>query len=83
MLFQPGPEVEEQVLIFQQTYKEKSKQLGAMNDELDMYRQQVQLFKDEIVGLDGQMNTIKKKWFKVKKAQDTAHLNLTGSGKVQ
>ena len=71
---QPGPEVEEQILIYQQTFKEKNKQLIAMDDELDMYRQQVQLFKDEIIRLDVEMNTIKKKWFKVKKQQESANM---------
>lgn len=69
---QPGPEVEEQILVYQQTFKEKGAQLKAMDEELDMYRQQVGLFKDEIVRLDATMAAVKKKWFKVKKAQESA-----------
>lgn len=63
---QPGPEVEEQILIYQQTLKDKSKQLVSMDDELYMYRRQVGVFKEELAALDEQMNRVKKKWFKAK-----------------
>ena len=63
---QPGPEVEEQILIYQQTLKDKVKQLANMDDELDMYRQQVQLFKDELTTMDMEMKRVKKKYFKIK-----------------
>lgn len=64
---QPGPEVEEQLLTYQQVVKDKNKQLIAMNDELEMYREQVNTYKDELMGLNGKMDTIKKKWIKAKK----------------
>eukprot|EP01041_Mallomonas_annulata_P006286 gene6286-12730_t len=64
---QPGPEVEEQILVYQQTLKDKTKQLAAMDEELDMYRQQVQSFKEEITMLDADMGTLKKKWLKTRK----------------
>ena len=64
---QPGPEVEEQLLTYQQVVKDKNKQLIAMNDELEMYREQVNTYKDELIGLNGKMDTIKKKWIKAKK----------------
>ena len=67
---QPGPEVEEQILVYQQTLKDKTKQLAAMDEELAMYRQQVGSFKDEILNLDSEMNTTKKNWFKTKKMQE-------------
>ena len=38
-----------------------------MNDELEMYREQVNTYKDELIGLNGKMDTIKKKWIKAKK----------------
>jgi len=69
---QPGPEVEEQILVYQQTLKDKTKQLAAMSEELDMYRQQVGSFKDEILTLDENMTAVKKNWFKTKKMQSTA-----------
>lgn len=61
---QPGPEIEEQIFVFQQTYKVKNKQLIAMDEELDMYRQQVSLFKNEISTLDDEMKKLKKNWIK-------------------
>jgi len=66
---QPGPEVEEQLLTYQQTLKEKSKQLAAMDDELDMYRQQSATYKEDIIGIDQQMDQLKKQWLKSKKAE--------------
>lgn len=61
---QPGPEIEEQIFVFQQTYKVKNKQLSAMDEELDMYRQQVALFKEEISTMDDEMKKLKKNWMK-------------------
>lgn len=58
--------MEEQILIYQQTLKDKVKQLANMDDELDMYRQQVQVFKDELTTMDMEMKRIKKKYFKIK-----------------
>ena len=68
---QPGPEVEEQVLVYQQTYKDKYNQLQNMNDELSMYREQVKVFKDDLSKLDYEMDSVKKRWFKVRRAQET------------
>ena len=61
---QPGPEIEEQIFIYQQTYKDKSNQLNAMDEELDMYRQQVSIFRDEINDMDEELKKIKKNWMK-------------------
>lgn len=69
---QPGPEVEEQILVYQQTLKDKVKQLTSMDDELDMYRQQVGVFKEQISEVDNDLLKVKKRWFKIKKAQDAA-----------
>lgn len=69
---QPGPEVEEQVLVYQQTLKDKVKQLAAMDDELNMYRQQVKSFKEDLLLLDGEMSKLKKRWMKQRRASETA-----------
>ena len=61
---QPGPEIEEQIFIYQQTYKDKNKQLEAMDDELDMYRQQVSMFRSEITDIDDELKKVKKTWMK-------------------
>ena len=61
---QPGPEVEEQLLTYQQVLKEKNKQLSAMDDELDMYRQQVAAYKEDLFDSEARMDKLKKRWFK-------------------
>lgn len=49
---QPGPEVAEQLALYQENLKAKVKQMAAMDEELSMYRQQVDVFKDEIQSLN-------------------------------
>ena len=61
---QPGPEVEEQILVYQQTLKDKVKQQRAMEEELEMYREQVSVFNYEISLIDAEMDKLKKRWFK-------------------
>ena len=68
---QPGPEVEEQVMTYQLTLKDKQKQLSAMNNELDMYRLQVQTYKDEIEEIDDRITKLKKGWKKNKRLQNS------------
>ena len=67
---QPGPETEDQLLTYQQTLKAKVKQLAALRDELDMYREQVDKFKDDIVDAEDRMGTLKKTWYKQKRRED-------------
>ena len=61
---QPGPEVEEQILVYQQTHKDKTKQLAAMNQELEMYMEQVQAFKNDIADCDQKMARMNKAWMR-------------------
>lgn len=68
---QPGPEVEEQVLVYQQTYKDKAKQFSSMNEELGMYREQVKYFKEDLARIDAEMDKVKRKWFKIRRAEET------------
>lgn len=68
---QPGPEVEEQVMTYQLTLKDKQKQLSAMNNELDMYRLQVQTYKEEIEEIDSRITQLKKGWKKSKRQQNS------------
>ena len=68
---QPGPEVEEQILVYQQTHKDKTKQLAAMNQELEMYMEQVQAFKNDIADCDQKMSRMNKAWMRrLKKARE-------------
>ena len=71
---QPGPEVEEQVLVYQQTFKDKVKQFNSMNEELSMYREQVKVFKADLSKIDTELDRTKKRWFKVRRAQETQNL---------
>jgi hypothetical protein len=64
---QPGPEVEEQILVYQQTLKDKFKQLSSMDMELEMYIEQVARFKEDIGSMDAKMNKLIKKWIKIRR----------------
>eukprot|EP01039_Chlorochromonas_danica_P001650 gene1650-1802_t len=73
----PGPEVEEQILLYQQTLKEKNKQLAAMNQELEMYIEQVRIFKEDIAGFDNKMMKLNKQWIRrQKKLRDNGNDNI-------
>merc|ERR1719181_2439564 len=60
---QPGPEVAEQLAVYQQNLKEKQKQMKAMSSELEMYKSQLSEYKFEIEKLNEQMQGIKEQWF--------------------
>merc|ERR1711865_204555 len=60
---QPGPEVAEQLAVYQQNLKEKQKQMKAMNSELEMYKSQLDEYKNDIEYLTGQMSSVKEQWF--------------------
>ena len=67
---QPGPETEDQLLTYQQTLKAKSRQLDSLQDELEMYREQVVTFKEDILRCEEGMKQLKGKWFKQKRAEE-------------
>merc|ERR1711990_1415579 len=60
---QPGPEVAEQLSVYQQNLKEKQRQMKAMNSELEMYKSQLNEYKNDIEYLSGAMSSIKNGWF--------------------
>jgi chromosome segregation ATPase len=60
---QPGPEVAEQLSVYQQNLKEKQRQMKAMNSELEMYKSQLNEYKNDIEYLSGAMSSIKAEWF--------------------
>lgn len=66
---QPGPEVAEQLQIYQQTLKEKTKQMKAMASELNMYESQVSEYKYEIERIARELQEVKKKYFMQKKKE--------------
>ena len=59
---QPGPEVAEQLALYESSLREKNVQMKAMTAELDMYKQQVAEFRGDIDGLAHDLDTLKEKW---------------------
>merc|ERR1719462_622990 len=66
---QPGPEVAEQLSVYQQNLKTKTKQMTAMSSELNMYVAQVQDYKYDIERLSRELQDVKKKYFMQKKKE--------------
>eukprot|EP00045_Choanoeca_perplexa_P009545 m.92406 g.92406 ORF g.92406 m.92406 type:complete len:872 (-) comp14943_c0_seq1:56-2671(-) len=66
---QPGPEVSEQLQIYQQAVKDKNKQLKAMASELNMYQAQVNEYKYEVDRMSRELQDVKKKYFEIKKKE--------------
>jgi len=66
---QPGPEVAEQLQIYQQTLKEKTKQMKGMASELNMYEAQVKEYKYELERLAKELQEVKKKYYMHKRKE--------------
>lgn len=66
---QPGPEVAEQLSIYQQNLKEKTRQMKAMAAELNMYQAQVNEYKYEIERLTKELQDNKRRYFDQKKKE--------------
>ena len=66
---QPGPEVAEQLSIYQQTLKQKTKQLKALASELNMYESQISEYKFDIDKLNRELGEVKNKYFMQKKKE--------------
>ena len=64
---QPGPEVAEQLSVYQSNLKEKTRQMKAMASELNMYQAQANEFKYEIERLLQELNGVKRKYYEQKK----------------
>ena len=64
---QPGPEVAEQLSIYQQNLKEKTRQMKAMAAELNMYQAQVNEYKYEIERLTRELQDMKRKYYEQKR----------------
>lgn len=66
---QPGPEVAEQLNVYQQTLKDKTRQMKAMTSELNMYQAQVNEYKYEIERLAREFQELKKKYYDQKRKE--------------
>ena len=64
---QPGPEVAEQLSVYQQNLKEKTRQMKAMASELNMYQAQINEYKYEIERLSRELQEVKRKYYEVKR----------------
>eukprot|EP00921_Rhytidocystis_pertsovi_P015388 GHVQ01024470.1.p1 GENE.GHVQ01024470.1~~GHVQ01024470.1.p1 ORF type:complete len:890 (-),score=136.23 GHVQ01024470.1:368-3037(-) len=80
---QPGPEIAEQLQIYQQTLKDKTKQLKSMASELNMYHCRMTDYKDEIERLTKELQEIRRKYFEQRRREQaqkdrvemTVHMN--------
>merc|ERR1712226_562402 len=79
---QPGPEVMEQLEMYQETYGAKMKQMKAMQSELKTYQAQVGDYKDEIDRLTRELQEVKKKYFDQKKREQTQQELQRGDTRV-
>merc|ERR1711998_826698 len=66
---QPGPEVAEQLAIYQENLSTKTKQMQQMKQELGMYQAQVSEYKYEIGRITSELNEVKVKFFDQKKKE--------------
>jgi chromosome segregation ATPase len=66
---QPGPEVAEQLSVYQANLREKTKQMKAMASELNMFQAQVNEYKYEIERLTRDLNDMKRKYFEQKRKE--------------
>ena len=66
---QPGPEVTEQITLYQNNLKEKHNQMKAMGVELEMYKQQVDAFRDELTAIAASGRKLQNDWLKKARKQ--------------
>ncbi|CAL8087230.1 unnamed protein product [Calicophoron daubneyi] len=66
---QPGPEVAEQLNIYQNMIRDKTKQMKAMAAEMNMYQNQINQYKGELEILSQELADVKKKYFAQKKLE--------------
>jgi chromosome segregation ATPase len=66
---QPGPEVAEQLTVYQNNLKKKTSQLKAMASELNMYQAQVNEYKFEQEKLSRELTEMKRKYYQQKKKE--------------
>merc|ERR1712025_1214446 len=64
---QPGPEVAEQLSVYQQNFKEKTRQMKSMAAELNMFQAQTNEFRYEIQRLEQENSDLKRKYYDQKK----------------
>ena len=83
MARQPGPEVAEQLAVYQQNLKKKTAQMKAMASELNMYQAQVNEYKYEQERLSRELTEMKRKYY-VQKRKDKVldDMEYEGGGNI-
>jgi len=66
---QPGPEVAEQLSVYQSNLKERNRQLKALAAELNMYQAQSNEYRYEIERLNRELQDVKRKYFDQKRKE--------------
>ncbi|GMH58573.1 hypothetical protein TL16_g02641 [Triparma laevis f. inornata] len=69
---QPGPEVAEQLSVYQSSLKEKTRQMKAMASELNMFQAQSSEYKYEIERLTRELQDVKRKFYEQKRREALA-----------
>ena len=72
---QPGPEVTEQLSIYQQSLRYKTKSMKAMASELNMYQAQINEYKFEMERLTRELQDMKRCYYEQKR-RETLHREL-------
>jgi len=76
---QPGPEVAEQVTVYQSNLKTKTRQMKAMASELNMCQAQVNEYRYEMERLNRELQEVKRKYF-VQKRKDAMLKEMADEG---
>jgi len=79
---QPGPEVMEQLEVYQENYAAKVKQMKAMHSELRTYQAQVGDYKDEIERITRELSETKSKYFVQKKKEQVQQNQQRGDSRA-
>ena len=74
---QPGPEVAEQLSVYQQNLKDKTRQMKAMASELNMYQAQINEYKYEIERLTRELQDVKRRYYEGRRREALARTNTS------
>uniref|UniRef100_A0A7S3JRV6 Cilia- and flagella-associated protein 58 central coiled coil domain-containing protein n=1 Tax=Aureoumbra lagunensis TaxID=44058 RepID=A0A7S3JRV6_9STRA len=69
---QPGPEVAEQLSVYQSSLRAKTRQLKAMASELNLYQAQVNEYKYEVERITRELQDVKRKYYEQKRRDQLA-----------
>ena len=80
---QPGPEVAEQLSVYQHNLKEKTRQMKAMASELNMHQAQVNEYKFEIERLTRELQDVKRKYYEQKRRDQLVREKMKRSAEME